>query len=537
MRDENEAWPSAAEGDRIGRRQFLRGAGIGAVALPGAGMVLAACGGSSQASSSSAAPDGSPKHGGTLTAGFSGGTSADTLDPLNAIDNVETAYSAGMFDSMIEIGRDGLPHLQLAEEITPSSDGRTWTIRLRRGISFHDGRELTADDVLYTLRRIANKQHPAVGAPQLFGLELAQLAKADKYTVTVPFSEPYATFDQALATYYFPVVPVGFNPAKPVGTGAFRYQSFSPGQRMTMTRNPDYWQTGKPYVDRIVINNVADETSQINGLISGQFNLIDYLSGSSIAIVQSGGARVTISQGGSWNPFTMRTDKPPFDDVRVRQAFRLLVDRSAMRDTVFNGHGMIGNDLYAIFDPVYDHSIPQRDQDLEQAKSLLKQAGHEKLAVTLVTSPIAQGVVDSAQVFAQQASAAGVAVKVQEVPTSTFFGPNYLSWTFAQDVWFYNPFFPQIALSDVSSAPFNETHYSDSKYLALYRQGLATVDTDKRTEIAHEMQTIYHDNSGYIIPCFSPTIDGHSASVQGVQPSKIGLPFNNFDLKSLWLSS
>ena len=174
---------------------------------------------------------------------------------------------------------------------------------------------------------------------------------------------------------------------------------------MTMTRNPDYWQTGKPYVDRIVINNVADETSQINGLISGQFNLIDYLSGSSIASIESGGARVTISQGGSWNPFTMRTDKPPFHDVRVRQAFRLLVDRPAMRDTVFNGHGMIGNDLYAIFDPVYDHSIPQRDQDLEQAKSLLKQAGYEKLTVTLVTSPIAQGVVDSAQVFAQQASA------------------------------------------------------------------------------------------------------------------------------------
>ena len=110
-----------------------------------------------------------PDMGGPLTAGFSGGTSADTLDPLNAIDNVETAYSAGMFDSMIEIGRDGLPHLELAEEITPSKDGRTWTIRLRRGISFHDGRELTADDVLYTLRRIASKQHPAVGAPRCSG--------------------------------------------------------------------------------------------------------------------------------------------------------------------------------------------------------------------------------------------------------------------------------------------------------------------------------------------------------------------------------
>jgi peptide/nickel transport system substrate-binding protein len=535
MRDKDEACPSEAEHSGIDRRRFLRGAAVGMGSLPGAGLLLAACG-SSHPASSSRTSTGDPRRGGTLQAGFSGGTSADALDPLNASNSMESAYSACMFDSLIALDRNAIPQLQLAEELTPSKDARKWTIRLHRGVSFHDGRELTADDVVYTLRRIANKQHPAVGDPQLFSLELARVRKVDKYTVTVPFSTPYATFDQALATYYFPIVPVGFNPAKPVGTGAFRYESFSPGQSLTMTRNPDYWQTGKPYVDKLVINDVADETAQVNGLASGQFNLIDYLSGTSIESVQSGGGHVTISQGGAWNPFTMRADQAPFDDVRVRQAFRLIVDRPAMREAVFNGHGTIGNDLYAIWDPIYDHSIPQREQDLEQAKALLKQAGHESLGVTLVTSQIAQGVVQSAQVFAQQASAAGVTVKVQEVPTTTFFGPNYLKWPFAQDVWFYNPFFPQIALSDVPSAPFDETHYADSKFVALYRQALATVDAKGRTDIAHEMQTIYHDNSGYIIPCFSPTIDGYSAQVQGVQTSKIGLPFNNYDLKSLWLN-
>jgi len=531
------AAPARANGG-VSRRQFLHGAALGAIAAPAGGLVLAACGGTSASHSSSAVSSaGVPRRGGTLQAGFSGGTSADTMDPLNAENNVENAYSACMFDSLIALDRNAVPRLQLAEELTPSRDGRTWTIRLRRGVTFHNGRELTADDVLYTLRRIANRQHPAVGAPQLFGLDQGGLRKVDAYTVSVPFASPYATFDQALATYYFPIVPVGFDPAKPVGTGAFRYESFTPGQSMTMTRNPDYWQTGKPYVDGVVITDVADETAQVNGLLSGQFDLIDYLSGASIDSVKSGGGQVTISQGGSWNPFTMRCDQAPFDDVRVRQAFRLIVDRSAMRETVFNGYGTIGNDLYAIWDPVYDHAIPQREQDLEQAKSLLRQAGHDGLTVTLVTSQIAQGVVDSAQLFAQQAAGAGVTVKVSQVPTTTFFGPNYLRWTFAQDVWFYNPFFPQIALSDTTAAPFNETHYSDARFVSLYRQALATVDATARTELAHEMQTIYHDTSGYIIPCYSPTIDAYGTHVGGVETSKIGLPFNNYDLKSLWLAS
>jgi peptide/nickel transport system substrate-binding protein len=520
--------------DALGRRAFLK-AGAGVAAIAAGGPLLDACGGSAS-SSSDAASTGAPKRGGTIHAGFSGGSSSDTLDPLNQTNSVTSAYAVQIFDSLVAFDREAQPQLQLAQEITPSTDAKTWTIRVKQGVTFHDGRELTADDVIYTLERIANPKHPAVGAPQLSTLVASGLRRVDKYTAEVQFATPYATFPEALATYFFPIIPTGFTPTRPVGTGPFKYESFTPGEQLSLARNADYWISGLPHVDHVVLTDVADETAQVNGLGAGQFDIIDYLSAPSIDAVQSGGNQVMISSGGGWNPFTMRCDQPPFSDVRVRQAFRLIVDRPALRDTVFAGHGALGNDLYALYDPVYDDSLPQRHQDLEQAKALLRQAGHSGLSVQLVTSPIAQGVVGSAQVFAQQASQAGVHVSVRQVTATEFFGPNYLKWLFSQDVWYYNPFFPQIALSDLPTAAFNETHFSNARFAALYRQALATVDAAKRTELAHEMQQIYYNESGYIIPCFTPTIDGYSKRVGGVVQSKIGLPFNNYDLKSLWLT-
>src|SRR5262249_35920609 len=159
------------------------------------------------------------------------------------------------------------------------------------------------------------------------------------------------------------------------------------------------------------------------------------LSAGSISTLSSAGKGVLISPGGGSNPFTMRVDKPPFTDVRVRQAFRLVVDRPGMLKAVFGGHGVIANDIFGSWAPECDHAIPQRKQDLAHARFLLKQAGHSDLRITLVTSPMAQGIVNMATVFAQQAAGAGIKVAINNVPVSTFFGTNYLSWTFAQDFW------------------------------------------------------------------------------------------------------
>jgi len=388
---------------------------------------------------------------------------------------------------------------------------------------------------MFTLRRIVNPKAPLVGAPTLSAVNVKAMKKLDKLTLQVPMLTPFSTFVQTLPNYTYFVVPVGFDPKHPVGTGPFKFKSFTPGQQSTFVRNEHYWN-GPPYVDELVITDYADEGSQINALLSGQVDIVDFLSASSIATVQNGGAHISIAAGGSMVPITMRTDVAPFNDVRVRQAMRLLIDRQQMLNVVFLGHGIIGNDVVSYFDPAYDHSLPQRHQDIAQAKSLLKQAGHANLSVQFVTAPMGQGAVQSAQVLAQQAKAAGVNISLRQLTVTDFFGPNYLKWTFSQDTWQYFPYFPMVAFGELSNAPANETHFNDAQYQALYKQGLATTDPTKRAAIAHEMQRIEYDRGGYIIPFFSPTIDAYGKNVHGLVEGKTGVPFNQHDYRQVWLS-
>ena len=301
-------------------------------------------------------------------------------------------------------------------------------------------------------------------------------------------------------------------------------------------RNENYWQSGLPYVDKLVIQDFSSETSQINALISNQVDVIDALSAASISSVRSGGGKVWIAKTSGFTPLYMRRDTAPFNDVNVTQAMRLVCDRQQMIDVIFGGHGAIGNDIYDHADPAYDTSIPQRVQDISQAKYLLKKAGKENLQVTLTAGPIGPGTVQMAQVYAQQASQAGIKVNIDQVTPEVEFGPNYAKFLFAQDYVIYASYLTQTALSGLPTSPFPETHFVDPHYTSLFNQALATVDINKRYELEHEMQKIDWNMGGNIIPYFLPTIDGYSKSVHGIHSSVTGWPLAAFDFKSMWLS-
>jgi peptide/nickel transport system substrate-binding protein len=518
-------------GRSLSRREVLAGV-AGAGAALSAGSLLGACG------STSAAPPqhaGRPRRGGTLRAGLSGGTSSDTVDPLNPLNETDYARVYQLYDMLVTLDRNARPVMALAEEVTPNSDATLWTVRLRSGVTFHNGKDLTADDVIYTFRQILNPKSPAAGASAMSFVDAAGMKKLDRLTVQVPCFRPFATFYDTLPLYYYSIIPVGFDPKNPVGTGPFKYKSFTPGLQSVFTRNDHYWQDGLPYIDQVVITDYSDEASQVNALLANQVDAVNLLSAQSITTISSGGAEVVISKAGGWTPFTMRVDQAPFSDVRVRQAMRLIVDRKKMMDIVFRGYGTLGNDVFGIWDPEYDHLLPQRQQDIPQAKYLLKKAGRAGLTTTIVTGDIAEGIVEAAQVFKQQASAAGVTVNIDRVTPSEFFGPNYLRWTFAQDFWGYYGYLPQVGFATLPKSPYNETHWDDPHYIALYNQALATVDNARRTAIAHEMQRIDHESGGYIIPYFPPLIDGHAARVHGIAPARVGRPLFNYDFKILWL--
>jgi peptide/nickel transport system substrate-binding protein len=522
------------------RDELLRRAAVGgAVILTGGGLTSVA---------EAAMRAGAPKRGGTFRLGVAGGSAKDFIDGQYIITEPDIARlltgweTLVVYDSQFKIAFDGL-----AEEISPNKKADVWTIRVRPGIEFHNGKTLTSADVRYSLQRFVNKKLALGGQAFLPTLDPNRIKLLDKRTVRATLTQPDATILDSLAQYTAAMVPVGYGAtgygkAKPnVGTGPFMLKSFAPGQQSVHARNPHYWRSGQPYFDQVVIIDFPDDSARVNALLSGQIDAMTQVPPAQVAVVNGhAGTKVLESPSGAWTPICMRVDSPPFDDVRVRQAMRLIVDRPQMVAQALAGHGLIGNDLYAPFDQEYDHALPQRHQDIAQAKSLLKAAGQDGLTIDLQSTAGALGMNEGAQVFAQQAKAAGVNVNVKILDSGTFYGSQYLKWVFSTDFWNTRTYLPQVASGSIPTSPYNETHWPDAahqKFVSLYNQARVTVDPKKRAEIAHEMQKLEYDAGGYIVWGFHTTLDGHSNKVQGLKSGyKSILPLNEFGngYRTIW---
>jgi peptide/nickel transport system substrate-binding protein len=524
------------------RRDALRKAAVGGAALSASGL-LAACGGSDSSSGGGAANTGTGapapvklRTGGALRIGSTGGGAKDTIDAHLPTTDPDIMRQWNLYESLAVRTPDfGELQMLVAESIEPvGSKPDAWTVRLKDGVEFHNGKTVGADDVIFSLKRITDPKDPKVGNSSISYIDRDNLKKIDERTVRIPLKLTNAAFADDLGQYFNAIVPTDYDPKKPVGTGPFKFQSFSPGQRSVFVKNPNYWQTGRPYADQLTIIDFPDDTARTNALLGGQVEAINNLPAAQLASIRGNpNLKVLSSPTGAWQPFTMRIDAAPFDDVKVRQAMRLIVDREQMVQQVLSGQGSVANDLYARYDPMYASDLPQRKQDLEQAKSLLKQAGKEGLSVELVTSPVFNGIVEAAQVFAEQAKGAGVNVKVRKVDTGTFYGDNYLKWPFAQDFWASRVYLAQVAQGDLPNSPFNETHWGKGKFESLINQARGTVDEAKRKEILHEAQQMQYEQGGYIIPYFSNIIDAYSAKIGGFVPAKSGFPFGNYWLKNV----
>jgi peptide/nickel transport system substrate-binding protein len=527
------------EGDGITRRQVLRTAVAGGAALS-AGGLLAACGGGSSSASSSAgsspASTAKIKPGGSLRVGATGGGAKDTIDAQLPTADTDIMRCWNLYEPLaVRPPSFGPLEMMVATSIEPEHNkADSWVVKLRPGIEFHNGKTVTAEDVIFSLQRILDPKNPKVGAASIGYIDTKGIKKLSNSSLRIPLKFANATFLDDIGQYFNAIVPVGYNPAKPVGTGAFMFESFTPGQQSVFKKFPNYWQKGKPYVDSLTIIDFTDDTARVNALLGGQVEAIDNLPTGQIAQVQGNSSlKVLISHTGQWQPFTMRVDQAPFSDVRVRQAMRLVVNRPQMVEQVLSGQGRVANDMYSPFDPAYNSSLPQRHQDVEQAKSLLKSAGHSNLNVQLVTAPVFQGVVQAAEVFAQQASAAGVNVQLRKLDTGTFYGPQYLKWTFAQDFWATREYLPQVAQGSLPTSPFNETHWADPKFMKLISQARGTLDENSRNAILKQAEEIEYNTGGYIIPYFSNQIDAYSSKLTGFVEAKSGFPLGNYWFKNV----
>jgi peptide/nickel transport system substrate-binding protein len=527
---------SFAEGG-TSRRRFIRDAVAAGGMLVGGPALLAACGSGSSTSSTTAAPAivGKPKMGGAMRLGVSGGSSKDTLDPHTWAQQIDGARVSQLYEWLAYRDPDYVLKPMLGVEFTPNSSGDQMLVKLRKGVTFHSGKPLTADDVVFSFTRVMN---PSVGAAEYgqFQSIIKKVEAVDASTVRFTFKFPFNQLEDFAGSSSMGIIPVGWQESKPDGTGPFKYQSFTPGQQSVFVRNENYWDHPKPYVDSVTIVDLVDDSARVNALVSGAVDAIDSVPYALLASVQANpNLHALVSETGNWYPLTMRVDKPPFNDPRVRQAMRLLIDRNQMVADAYGGHARMGNDLFAIDDPLYDHSIPQRQQDIEKAKFLLKQAGHGNgLTVNLVTAPIENGVVQSSVVFAQQAKAAGVNVVLTKLDTTTFYNNLYMARVFSVDWWDAESFLSGTAYTQLPTSHFNETHYNNPQFTKWYLQAVSTTDFATQKEIASKMQEQLWNNGGEIIVAFADNIDAYSNKVTGFIPNKTGFNLNYWGVKDAW---
>ncbi|MGI5129927.1 ABC transporter substrate-binding protein [Pseudonocardia sp. CA-107938] len=542
-----------AAGSDLSRRGFL----LGASAL-GLGVAVAACapGNGGQlgipgpTAFPAALPGGTPKRGGTLTVGVTGSGNAETLYPGGAQVYSDYFRCYALYDLLFYPGKNVTPIVPgLAVSAESNADATQWTIKLRDGVVWHDGKPFTAADVVYNIQTLWTDSKINLGASYLDGLiDLPNVKAVDPLTVQVPLTRPVAEFPTLLVYVNFPVLPAGATPesvaAKPIGTGAFRYVSFTPGRESVFEANRDYWEEGKPYVDRLVINSsFTDKTALVNALVGGQVNVLPAVD--PLAARQQGTDpqfQVIQSELAANIPMiTMRVDEGPFADNRVRQAFRLACDRQGLVNGALAGFGTPANDLISIGSQ-YFASDMIRTHDPDRARSLFQEAGVAGKSFSLQTWA-GGGIWDSAAtLFAQQVEAAGVKVDLNVTSGETYFTPAGGVYTgyFRQNVT--GPIGVSLTASYrlflSKTAPFPDTHWAQQpggdEYEALLNKAISTKDPAQAEALWRQVQQLQFDQGGVIAWAAMPYVDAAANNVRGLSTGA-AMSFDNFRMQDGWI--
>lgn len=457
-----------------------------------------------------------------LIHGATGGGLKDTLDPHFPVTYPDIARCRQLYEPLLRYNRDFQVEPSLAELVEPNADATAWTFRLRSGLRFHDGQPVRATDVRASMHRMMDKKNPAPYAAVVAPLaDLDSSRILDDRTFRLQLKEPYAILDQVMASYSLGIIPENFDLASPVGTGPWKAKLFVPGHRSSFARNDDYWGPMAAF-EELVIIDFADDAAKVNALLAGQVHTVDNLPGYLAGAIDRQGARTLVSESGGWIPFVMRVDTPPFNDPRVRQAIRLIPDRQQLIDQALNGFGRLANDLYSPFDPDYlGNDLPQRNQDIDKARSLLKAAGHEGLQVTVVTSTaVGSGGVAAANLLAEQAKKAGIEIRVNKVDGGIFYGAQYLQWPFAQDFWATRQYLPQVSACALPSSPYNSTHWNDERFNGLVTAAQRELNPIRRRTLSQDAQRLEHEFGGFLIWAFQNQVDAYSESVTGLLPDR-----------------
>lgn len=506
-----EHFTEALRRGRIGRREFL-----GRAAALGIGL-----GATTSLADRVRAEE--PRKGGTLKLGMSGGSTTDSLDPRTFTDWVPVFTGYSFYNPLVEIDDRNQATPELAESWEVRPGAAEWIFNIRRGVTFHNGKALGADDVVYSLN-LHRGDTKSGAAPIVVGIK--DIQKTDAHQIRITLHEPNADLPYLLSDYHLMIVPDGWSDwAKPVGTGAFTLDVFEPGVRVAGNRNPNYWKEGRGHVDRFEVTVINDGTARLNALMSGQVHIMNRVDRKTAGLLErSPNLRVVPSSGGQHFTFLMLCDRPPLADNELRLALKHAVDREAILKTILRGYGKIGNDHpIPEHDPFFNKELPIRAYDPERARFHLKRAGMESFAIPLHTSTAAfTEAPDAALLYQQQAAEAGITVEVKRRPADGYWNDVWMKEPFSMSYWGGRPTADMmLSTAYKSDSPWNDTFWKRPEFDKLLLEARALTDPEKRRPIYWELQRMVHEDGGNMIPVFADYVDALSTQVKGFTPSPV----------------
>jgi peptide/nickel transport system substrate-binding protein len=513
--------------------QTLLGTSLSAtlLAAPGASAITAA-------GAPTSSPIAVPRRGGRIRVASLSSSNADTLDPARGALSTDYARHYSIYSGLTQYDSNLDPQLALAESI--SDERRTlWTIKLRKSVQFHNGKSLTAADVVYSLLR--HKLPATASKMKAVAEQFAEVRATGTRELQIRLAAANADLPSILADSHFLIVQDGMTDFRSaIGTGPYRCREFSPGIRTLLARNPGYWKDGRPYLDEIELIGIPDESARVNALLSGDVHLINAVNPRSTKrILATSTHTVRETRSGLYTDLIMRQDAMPTGNPDFVLAMKYLFDRELIRKALYRGFATVANDH-----PIppghryYNASLPQRPHDPERAKFLLKKAGLSGIRLPVYASPAADGSVDMGSLLQESAAQAGLRLAINRVPADGYWSNHWMKHPLGFGNSNPRPT-ADLAFSLLfkSDAPWNESGWKSAQFDQLLLAARGEGNDDKRKQMYGNMQQLVHDHCGVCIPVFISLVDGFDKRLRGYEPIPIGGLMGYSFADRVWLDS
>lgn len=463
-----------------------------------------------------------PKKGGRLRLGSTGGATSDTLDPALILDIYMNLVSFGQLrNGLTEIAPDGSLIPELAESWEASTDAKVWTFKLRKGVEFHNGKSLTADDVAASLNHHRGAESKSAAKDIV---KSVTDIKTGKNEIVVTLADGNADFPYLLSDPHLGICPAtaagGIDWKSGIGTGGYVLDSFEPGIRTFTKRNVNYWKEGRAHFDEVETLFIPDVVARSNALRAGAIDAMNKADLKTVDLFKRvPGVVVLTGESNQHVALPMHANTPPFDNNDVRLALKYAIDREKWLSTIFKNYGSLGND-FPIGPANRYHAtaeeIPQRPYDLDKAKFHLKKAGLDSLDVQLHVAETAfAGATDGAQLYREQAKGAGINVEVVRAAEDGYWADVWLKKPWCASFWAGRPtedwMFTQVYSA---GAAWNESMWEHRRFNELLVAARSELDEKKRREMYVEMQRILHEEGSVVIPLYASYVQAVSEKIQ-----------------------